>query len=173
MMDVSHQGAHVPRIRWIVPPGNNSDVPGEWMNRSTYPLTQVHSPRHHDLDSDGFFCDIAMLTVHDDVCVRVLDQAFPSVRRSSEPSRRRLRQTLSTRRNLGFAHRPVEVIGAAGLSRATPDLTEAITAVFVGDECLSLCRHVFETPDMSTSKMFGPDVMAPPPSLRIAASAAN
>ncbi|WP_237572958.1 acyl-CoA thioesterase [Mycolicibacterium lacusdiani] len=112
----------------------------------TYPVHDAIDARYGDMDTNGHLNNLALASLHENCRATLNRTVFPGV---YDLSSRRIRiVTASTVVHfVREAHWPARIGTAIGVGRIGRTSYVASTALFVADECVSLCDTVLVTLD--------------------------
>lgn len=108
---------------------------------ATYPMRYSLEARYADMDSNGHINNLALEAMHENSRATLNSTLFPGV---YDNATRRLRLVAANHvvHFLRESHWPATLSPAAGVGRIGRTSYVVATALFLGDECLSLCDTV-------------------------------
>jgi|SRR6476469_3555211 acyl-CoA thioester hydrolase len=108
---------------------------------TTYPVRGTVDARYGDMDANGHLNNLALEAMHENTRATLNAQVFPGV---YELATRRLRLVTATHvvHFLRESHWPATIQTGVGVGRIGRTSYVASTALFIADECISLCDTV-------------------------------
>lgn len=108
---------------------------------ATYPVTGAIDARYGDMDANGHLNNLALGSLHENTRATFNASVFPAV---YDLATRRLRLVTATSviHYLHEAHWPARILTAVGVGSIGRTSYVASTALFVGEQCVSLCDTV-------------------------------
>lgn len=107
----------------------------------TYPIHHPLEARYADMDSNGHLNNLALEAMHENTRATLNRRAFPGV--YDNPTRpHRLVVANHVVHFLRESHWPATIRTAGGVGRVGRTSYVVATALFLGDECVSLCDTV-------------------------------
>ena len=116
------------------------------LTAATYPVRRVIEARFGDMDANGHLNNLALESLHENTRALLNARVLPGIYDSSA---RRIRLVSATNvvHFLKEAYWPNTIGTGIGIGRLGRTSFVASTALFVGDECVSLCDTVLVTLD--------------------------
>ena len=116
------------------------------LTAALYPIHRSVDARFGDMDANGHLNNVALESLHENTRATLNREVFPSV--YDRVSRRiRIVTATITVHFLREAPRPATIQTAIGVGRIGRTSYVAATALFLGEDCLSLCDTVLVTLD--------------------------
>lgn len=108
---------------------------------ATYPVRRVIDARYGDMDANGHLNNVALGSMHEDTRATMQRDSLPGIY-DLESRRLRLVTVSNTLHFLREAHWPSRIETGAGIGHIGRTSFVTSTALFVGDDCVSLCDAV-------------------------------